>query len=209
MPSLLEQLENNEAVLLMYLADELPAEDRAEVEQLLASDAGLRAALRELSGMQDQVMSGLAALDAASAPSGSQAAAVRQVSRDITRWNLEGHPEPVVQPTPRALVPWWSYPLTAAAAILVAFLVWSQQRPFTLGPKIPDNASDNRYVERNTLPSIPLVTPTNAAPPAADPEQDRLAETLFPEPREMKELNTVATVERETRDTGDLFGNDW
>ena len=63
MSSLLQQLENNEAVLLMYLADELPAEDRAEVEQMLATDAGMRAALESLRDVTRRVDEGLAAAD--------------------------------------------------------------------------------------------------------------------------------------------------
>ena len=35
MGSLLQQLANNEAILLMYVADELPPADRSEVDQFL------------------------------------------------------------------------------------------------------------------------------------------------------------------------------
>ncbi len=48
MASFIQELENNEALLLMYFTDELPVDDRAEVEQMLASDAGMRAALAEI-----------------------------------------------------------------------------------------------------------------------------------------------------------------
>ena len=41
MSELLHNLENNQAILLMYLADELPAEDRREIDQLLLVDASL------------------------------------------------------------------------------------------------------------------------------------------------------------------------
>jgi anti-sigma factor RsiW len=44
MASLIHELDND-ALLLMYRADELSPEDRVEVEQMLAIDAGLRAAL--------------------------------------------------------------------------------------------------------------------------------------------------------------------
>ena len=108
MKSLLQQLENNEAVLLMYLADELPAEDRLEVEQHLAGDANFR---REL--------------DRASHPAVTESAALRQANRvvraEIARRSLL--PKPVA--TPRGLrYPWWSYPLATAASVLIAFLVW-------------------------------------------------------------------------------------
>jgi len=47
MPSLLPNL-TNESILVMYLAGELPEEDRAEVERLLTIDAVLRGQLDEL-----------------------------------------------------------------------------------------------------------------------------------------------------------------
>ena len=61
MASLLQQLENNEAILLMYLADELGADDRREVEQMLRGDAGLAAELDELRAAQNAVMAAIGA----------------------------------------------------------------------------------------------------------------------------------------------------
>ncbi|MEZ0265091.1 MAG: hypothetical protein ACAI43_10220, partial [Phycisphaerae bacterium] len=84
MKNLLEQLENNEAILLMYLAGELPTEDRAEVEQMLGRDAGLRATLDELRGLHTDVTSAMVRLDAAE-PLPSRDSAVRQVSRAMTQ----------------------------------------------------------------------------------------------------------------------------
>ena len=73
MPSLLQQLENNEAVLLMYLADELPTDDLAEVEQMLANDPGLRAELESLRAAHATVLDGLHELDHQSLPAVSDA----------------------------------------------------------------------------------------------------------------------------------------
>jgi hypothetical protein len=94
MGSFLQQLENNEAVLLMYLADELPPEDRVEVEQLLARDGGLRAELERLRDMTDSLTLALSEADGVGiarpsspapahgdAVSSKQSAAVRRVSR--------------------------------------------------------------------------------------------------------------------------------
>ena len=47
MPSAMHNLDR-ESILMLYLAGELSAEDRAEVEQMLANDALLRAQYDEI-----------------------------------------------------------------------------------------------------------------------------------------------------------------
>jgi len=124
MSSLLQHLENNEAVLLMYLADELPAEDRAEVEQMLATDGSLRASLDALRAVRADVVGILATADA-SRGDPSAAPAVRRVAREIHQWQARRFsPPPPSEPVSELRFPWWSYPLTTAAAILIAFVVW-------------------------------------------------------------------------------------
>ena len=126
MTSLLHQLENNEAILLMYLADELPAEDRADVEQQLASDPVLRAELEELRGAQDSFVSTMERLDADTRLPVSESVAVRRATRMLRQWQVD-HVNGAVaeeEPIKELRFPWWSYPLTTAAAVLIAFLVW-------------------------------------------------------------------------------------
>src|SRR5690242_14753817 len=75
MSSLLNQLQSDEAILLMYIADELPAADRAKIETRLDSDANLRARLAELRSLRDTVNTSLAHLDRVSPLPSDQAAA--------------------------------------------------------------------------------------------------------------------------------------
>lgn len=125
MSSLLQKLENNEAVLLMYLADELPPEDRTEVEHMLAADAGLRAELERLREIYDDVAAALAALDRTTRLVLPESAGVRRVTREIEQWHARRLASPPAAPAvPPLRFPWWSYPLSAAAAVLIAFLVW-------------------------------------------------------------------------------------
>jgi hypothetical protein len=126
MTSLLHQLENNEAILLMYLADEMPAEDRADVEQMLAADASLRAELEALRGVQEGFVGGMEQLDAAARLPVSESVAVRRATRMLRQWQVDHVNGAAAQEEPvRELrFPWWSYPLTTAAAVLIAFLVW-------------------------------------------------------------------------------------
>src|SRR5437868_3050467 len=131
MASLLQQLQGDESILLMYLADELPAEDRAQVERRLAGEAGLRDRLRQMQSLHQEVSTGLASLDALNSSrlaQGSSAAeaAVRQVSRAITRWHVNGPPRSAVvrRPGRNIHLPRWAYPTAAAAAILIGWIAW-------------------------------------------------------------------------------------
>jgi hypothetical protein len=157
MSNLLQTLENNEAILLMYLAGELPEDDRAEVEQMLTRDAGMRAALAEMAALQDDLAGAFARVDVAQVVSGREAAA-RFVSRAI----VERAARPVAVPTSAApaqrsfRIPWWTYPIAAAAIVLVAVIMTSGNRPMRLGPTQQDLGGGN--------PQIVLVDPTIDTP---------------------------------------------
>jgi len=128
--SLLEQL-GNEAILMMYLAEELPPEDAVEVRQLLDSDTNLRAQLEALRAAQSEFLYGMAVLDAVETPPLAAPNATRDALRAINRWReLEALRKPIPQPSPRQLrYPWWTYPMATAAAILIAFLAWWGNTP--------------------------------------------------------------------------------
>lgn len=124
MKDMLIQLENNEAVLLMYLAGELPAEERAQVELLLSRDKGMRATYEELRADENAASEALKA-DATSMPLHS-ARCVNQTIKAMRQWQ-ESPPAPrfvLPQDETRLLLPWWSYPLTAAASVLIAAAVF-------------------------------------------------------------------------------------
>jgi len=128
--SILPEL-GREGILLLYLADELGAEDRAEVEQRLLCDAGMRAELEALRDSQELLHTRLASLDAASPLAGVEAAAVQSVSK-MMRQRL-ARPEPVCAPQPPVAIPRlprWAYPAAAVAAIaVIAGVTWRSLRP--------------------------------------------------------------------------------
>jgi len=65
MSDIANQLQNDrEAVLLLYLAEELPREDRSDLERMLRQDQSLAADLEQLRALQGQVVGGLKELDA-------------------------------------------------------------------------------------------------------------------------------------------------
>jgi anti-sigma factor RsiW len=124
MGNVLQQLENNEAVLLMYLSGELASEDRTEVEQMLGSDAKLRAELAQLREAQDTVNRNLAKLDEIAPLPASVDVALRQVARVMQQRQLD---KLMVKPKaakPRRHVPWWVYTTASAAAAIFAVIVW-------------------------------------------------------------------------------------
>jgi anti-sigma factor RsiW len=141
MSNLLHELENNEAILLMYLAGELPEEDRAEVEQMLASDPALRAELAELAALQDELTGVLARADGSAEPPRREAV-VRQVSRAMTAARLQplrtdAAPAPAARF--RLRVAWWAYPIVAAALLVIGIMLLSDNRPVNLPAPHPDH----------------------------------------------------------------------
>ena len=166
MSSLLHQLENNEAVLLLYLAGEMPAEDRAEVEQLLACDSGLRHQLETLRRAENTLTLALSEADGLAMPpitqSARQAAAVRRVSRVMVKYQIEQRENAVVQEpqTPRRALrlPSWSYPFATAAMILIG---WVAYWGFTAGgpshrvrPEVAESFPESYRFEGDAVPNM-------------------------------------------------------
>jgi hypothetical protein len=140
MSNLLHELENNEAILLMYLAGELPEEDRVEVEQMLASDPALRAELADLAALHDELTGVLAQADG-SGDQPRREAVVRQVSRAMTAARLQPirtNSAPAQAARFRLRIAWWAYPIAAAALLVVGIMLLSDNRPVNLPSPHPD-----------------------------------------------------------------------
>lgn len=169
MKSYLHQLQTNEAILLMYLADELPAHERAEVEQMVAADAALARELENLRQAHELAMNSLRSLDAATRPAVPEAMALRDVSRLIQEWSdrqAQAEPEaPLVIHRP---MPWRRIGIAAAAAVLVGYYVWAVYQPM----KVPQ---DNRMVQEDYDPYGPGV-PDTPPPPRELTDQEKLAQ---------------------------------
>lgn len=126
MASILNKLKDRQAILMMHLAGELPGEDSARVEQMLAADASLQSELESLRQLQQGVMDHLDAGEARTHAAPGEEAAVRRVLREMRRHQVELMARP--QPAPAASVrrwPAWSYGLaSAAASIIVLIGLW-------------------------------------------------------------------------------------
>ena len=127
MASMLEHLDR-ESMLLMYLAEELPAGERVEVERRLGQDEALARELdrlRELESYCEQTLSA----ENERLPMSSDAA-VRRVSRAMKQWQVDRLArKPIATRRSHYRLPWWAYGTAVAAAVIVAALVWSSNLP--------------------------------------------------------------------------------
>jgi anti-sigma factor RsiW len=138
MSSLIQQL-NNESILLMYLAEELPVSDRADVEQMLANDARLREELESLRAAYEGAHQALAQADQTERLALPVGTAARRVGLAARSWHVRRLSAPPAPKRRRAFqFPWWSYPLTSAVAMAVIAISWwmnrAERNPMFLPP---------------------------------------------------------------------------
>jgi hypothetical protein len=111
MKTLLQQLEN-ESLLLLYMAGELPPQDRDELELMLSRDGGLRAQLEAL-----------AQLDAGE-PLRPLEPVMRQVNRSMEQWRLDRILRPEKTDAKPSRMPIWAWSVGSAVAALMVFCIW-------------------------------------------------------------------------------------
>ena len=134
MGSVIHDLDNDQ-LLILFVAGELPGEDRLEVEQMLATDAGLRASLATAQTASATVAAALAAADAVDPPAGispsAQAAALRRVARATRQWQVDrlSRARPVPTPERQPRFPKWVYPTGVAAAAFLGMVAWWGWQP--------------------------------------------------------------------------------
>ena len=181
---MIEKLENNEQILLMYLAGELPPEDLADVDQMLASDGTLRRDWQQLQALHSTVGQGLGRLDEISPMPVSAQFAARQVSRAM-RQKLA---QPKMAPATTTLIGqrrswWWLYPTVAAASVAIVAMVWINHQPTpTSMPGLPslhpsplvDAQSPNEDDDKLLLDSLS----------PSDHQDQQLASTSDPMPQD-------------------------
>jgi hypothetical protein len=149
MNSLLHQLENNEAILLMYLANELPAQDRDEVEHMLERDGHLRLEFAQIQQAYTGYHGIMRQADASTPPTSpfTAAHAVGDVlrSRRPEMPSVDDHEE-------HRRLHWVAYPIAAAAALAIGmFLWWQSARDDLMKPQpvmVTDGGYDHRWSGR-------------------------------------------------------------
>ena len=191
MSNLLSELENNEVVLMLYLAGELPQEDRIEVQQMVERDSALRAQCIAM----DRLLS-RAALSFGTDTALSAAAPVERARQRLSpvfrQWTTQrlSRPAPIPEPAIRR-TPWLMYPLGAAAIILVAIAVfWSSIEPGY--PTLPSPGPDEvAYLPDWT--DLADDSPVEIDPIAASRQADTLIAT-FDQSRQQSDGNSSGLV---------------
>ena len=128
MKNTLAKLESNEVILMMYLANELPAHDRDQIEHLLKNDPGMRATLESLQLAWSRVDQAFAQADRQEPV--HVASTVANTIAAMRQWHADAASRPLTRSpvAPGLPLPWWCYPLASAAAIILAFAVWIANR---------------------------------------------------------------------------------
>jgi anti-sigma factor RsiW len=132
MATVIETLDNPQQMLLLYLAGELPPEDRLEVERRLANDKSLASELDRLSALRLEIEQGIARLDKSSGLALRAEAAGRQVAREICRQiALPRVATPMVAESRRHRLMPWLVPAGIAAAVVIGIMGWVGHRQVT------------------------------------------------------------------------------
>jgi anti-sigma-K factor RskA len=125
MSRFLKKLDDDDAMLMLYVSGEMAPEDKAQVERRLATDAPLRARLSELQVANALCLQAMNSLSAVTAPALSGDYALDRACRATRQWATRRRANPVPAGNMRLRLPLWAYPVAAAAAVLVAVTSWS------------------------------------------------------------------------------------
>lgn len=154
-----EQFDDEQAMLLLYLMDELPAAERVAMERRLAGDAKLRQQLDELRAAHHATWRALEQADKAVHP----VAVPRGIQTAIRQWTTR---KLVQQGAPvRSRSSWrWAGPsLAAAAAVLIGIFIWQS------APSNPSAPASNQPPRTAAADPAPAETPRIAV---AEPEPE-------------------------------------
>jgi hypothetical protein len=178
---------SREALLLLYLADELGAPERADVDRRLANDPQLAAALDSLRSAHEFCNQTLSELDRREHPAAehlaaSEATAARGAIRLVRQWALRRRCLEPAAPAARRGITRGILGiggLSAAASILIGYMVWtgftydgSQRFAHPSVPSVPLAKLDPKILNDNN----PGQTPDDNADVIADlSQEDQLA----------------------------------
>jgi anti-sigma factor RsiW len=136
----IETLNDNHSILLLYLTGELPESDRQAVEKRLAADLVFAAQLTELDATHRQLATGIAMLDGLDGSRAATRKAVDSAVEAVSAWRFGARQlRPAMSVRSHRL--WsWIGPAALAASVLIAALIWVQRQPASSHPPLVVNA---------------------------------------------------------------------
>jgi|SRR5581483_1092081 len=118
---------DQDSLLMLYSADELSAEQRKRVEQMLSEDPSLRARLDEMLSAQEATRELFKAADAKTPLPAPVSSSVLRVCRAIQQWQVDRLARPAAHPRERRKLGWlYASASVAAALIVTVFVLWSR-----------------------------------------------------------------------------------
>lgn len=223
MKSLLHTLNNSESILLMYLFNELPPDDRAEVEEMVRSDVGLRAELERLAAVHETVSGLIENSDSAALRPGMFKTVQRDAARAMDQWNAQRLLAIPEEPAQRRGLKWVAYSSGIAALLLVGFLFYWGMKPDVSTDNLPsenpgewairvngvigtfDNPSDTDELNEAALVDAQIADDSELLRKSLDPSDDLLNDSL--KHRDLnaaeQEINAVAQLSDPSTINGD------
>jgi anti-sigma factor RsiW len=142
---------DREAMLMLYAGGEMLPEQRAAFEAQLTSEPALAEELKRLLAAMESVEKSVGALDDHQRLPVNPAVAIRRAERAMQQWAMARLRPPESQPLQARRMPWWSYPMTAAAVLIVSFVIWSNRQPIKPLPAVGDFQSTYMVTEAEAL----------------------------------------------------------
>jgi len=193
MASEIEKLKDDQALLLMYLADELPGAEREKLNRRLGSEPALLSQLSHLRSAHETFVTAMGFLDRSTAAPVPTDAAVARASRLVRQWTTQRLARPAAPMRAKSTgMAWWYYSLAAAAAVIIAVTVSvlhhdrvtvaqkSLDSQSATAPVVADNDQRNAPPENVAAPASSADVSTLDAAIAALPadQQDQLLNSL-------------------------------
>ena len=196
---------DRESLLMFYIAGELPADDQAELEAMLATDSALRAQYEQMRSEQQAMATAFEKADADLPLPAPAISSVRRVGSAMKQWQVDRSRKPAEAPTRRGLKFGWLYATAASLVIVVGtiFILWSRvddgkAPPIAIWPD--DNASNTTPASTDKpTDTVAVATPT-PDPDDYTPARDQAMSELNETERELATLSTLSDSLRPTEE---------
>lgn len=172
---------NDEAVLLLYLADELSPQQKQGIETRLANDPSFAAALNRLRDVDAWLSDSFDELDKSQPLPGTPGSWQRRIGRMIRQWQARQAAMANANPLPGRRIGSWAYVAAAVALVIIGYTAyWGFQ-------------SDKPMLAIN--PAVTQDPQIDQGPPPApsDPILDYDARGLADAEREIGDLSDLRT----------------